>query len=153
MRIAVGSDFIGWELKATLMEQLRADSRVTGLEDLGVLSRDDKSDYPDIGFALARYVAAGKADRGLLICGTGIGMAISANKVLGIRAATTHDPYSLERAILSNNCQIICMGARVVTAELAKSLIAPWLAYTFDATGPSSSKVEKINALEREGLL
>lgn len=151
MRIAVGSDFIGWELKATLMELLKAHPRVTGLEDLGVASIEDKNDYPNIGFALARHIAAGKADRGLLICGTGIGMAISANKVPGIRAATTHDPYSLERAILSNNCQIICMGARVVTAELAKNLIAPWLEYTFDPTGPSSSKVDKINTLEREG--
>jgi len=152
VRIAVGSDFIGWELKATLIELLKAHPGVTALKDLGVASREDKSDYPDIGFALARFIAQGKADRGLLICGTGIGMAISANKVPGIRAATTHDPYSLERAILSNNCQIICMGARVVTPELAKSLISPWLEYTFDPAGASSSKVDKINALEREGL-
>lgn len=152
MRIAVGSDFIGWELKSTLIELLKADPRVRAIDDLGVDNREDKSDYPDIGFAVARYISKGKADRGLLICGTGIGMAISANKTPGIRAATVHDPYSLERAILSNNCQIICMGARVVTAELAKNLIAPWLEYTFDPAGPSGLKVEKINSLEREGL-
>lgn len=152
MRIVVGSDFIGWELKTILADLLRPNPLVTELVDLGVLSHDDKSYYPEIGHAVAKYISMGEADRGLLVCGTGIGMAISANKVRGIRAATTHDPYSLERAILSNDCQIICMGARVVTAESAQKLIAPWLSYTFDKAGPSSSKVDLISELEREEM-
>lgn len=153
MKIVVASDFIGVELRLALIKELEGNPHVSELIDLGVSSREDKTDYPDIGFALARYISEGKADRGLLVCGTGIGMAISANKVTGIRAATTHDPYSLERAILSNNCQVICMGARVVTIELAKKLIAPWLDYVFDASGPSSSKVDKINKLEQQEMM
>ncbi|MSO26073.1 MAG: RpiB/LacA/LacB family sugar-phosphate isomerase [Candidatus Nanopelagicaceae bacterium] len=148
MRIAVGSDFIGLELKTALVAALKPNPQVESLEDIGVLTQEDKRDYPDIGFALATKIAEGKADRGLLVCGTGIGMAISANKVQGIRAATTHDPYSLERAILSNNCQVICMGARVITVELAKLLIAQWLEYSFDSAGPSSAKVAKIDKFD-----
>jgi len=153
VRIVVASDFIGVELKAALAKELEGNPHVSELIDLGVSSHEDKTDYPDLGFALARYISEGKADRGLLVCGTGIGMAISANKVAGIRAATTHDPYSLERAILSNNCQVICMGARVVTIELAKKLIAPWLDYVFNPSGPSNSKVDKIYKLEQLGKL
>lgn len=100
--------------------------------------------------SLARKIADTQADRGLLICGTGIGMAISANKVEGIRAATTHDPYSLERAILSNNCQVICMGAKVITQEIAEKLISQWLSYQFDSKSPSNAKVQRISALEKE---
>lgn len=152
MRIVLGSDFIGLELKLALAELLASNPKATSVVDLGVLSPVDKTDYPDIAFAVAKHIAAGNADRGLLVCGTGIGMAISANKVAGIRATTAHDPYSLERAILSNNCQIICFGARVVTFEVAKTLITPWLEYKFDAKGPSASKVDKINKFEQPGV-
>lgn len=116
---------------------------------MGVNSMDDKTDYPNIGFALGEKIISGNADRGLLVCGTGIGMAISANKVPGIRATTVHDPYSLERAVLSNNCQVITMGARVIAPELALSLIKPWLDYVFDEQGPSASKVKQIIELEK----
>ena len=76
--------------------------------------------------------------------------AISANKVPGIRAATTHDPYSLERAILSNDCQVICMGSKVITRENAEKLISQWLDYHFDEKSPSYAKVKRINVLEAE---
>jgi len=150
MRIVVGCDSNGLALKDALVEILRQNPRVSSLEDLGVKSSDDVTVYPDIGFSLAKQIAQEKADRGLLICGTGIGMAISANKVVGIRAAVTHDPYSLERAILSNDCQVICMGAKVITRENAEKLISQWLDYHFDEKSPSRAKVERINALEGE---
>lgn len=149
-RIAVGSDFAGFELKEILKKYLAADPRVAEIIEIGVTSLEDKTDYPNIGFGLATKISEGSADRGLLVCGTGIGMAISANKVPGIRATTTHDSYSLERAVLSNNCQVICMGARVIAPELALNLIKPWLDYVFDEQGSSAPKVKRINELEKE---
>lgn len=149
-RIVVGSDFAGFELKELLKKYLQSDPRVSEVIEMGVTSLDDKTDYPNIGFALGEKIKDQKADRGLLVCGTGIGMAISANKVPGIRATTVHDPYSLERAVLSNNCQVITMGARVIAPELALSLIKPWLDYVFDEQGPSAAKVKQINELEKE---
>jgi ribose 5-phosphate isomerase B len=148
-RIVVGSDFAGFELKELLKKYLHSDPRVSEVIEMGVTSLDDKTDYPNIGFALGEKIKDQKADRGLLVCGTGIGMAISANKVPGIRATTVHDPYSLERAVLSNNCQVITMGARVIAPELALSLIKPWLDYVFDEQGPSAPKVKQINELEK----
>ena len=148
-RIVVGSDFAGFELKELLKQYLQKDPRVSEVIEMGVNSLDDKTDYPNIGFALGEKITSGNADRGLLVCGTGIGMAISANKVPGIRATTVHDPYSLERAVLSNNCQVITMGARVIAPELALSLIKPWLDYVFDEQGPSATKVKQIIDLEK----
>ena len=145
----MGSDFAGFELKELLKKYLQKDPRVSEVIEMGVNSLDDKTDYPNIGFALGEKITSGNADRGLLVCGTGIGMAISANKVPGIRATTVHDPYSLERAVLSNNCQVITMGARVIAPELALSLIKPWLDYVFDERGPSAPKVKQIIELEK----
>jgi ribose 5-phosphate isomerase B len=93
-------------------------------------------------------VKDGRADRALLICGTGLGMAISANKVSGIRAVTAHDSYSVERSVLSNNAQVLCIGQRVIGIELAKRLAAEWLGYIFDSTSKSAEKVSEITAYE-----
>lgn len=150
MRIVVGCDNIGVAMKEVLISVLNKDPRVSHIEDLGVKTVNDSTAYPDIGFAVANKIADSNADRGLLICGTGIGMAISANKVEGVRAATTHDPYSLERAILSNDCQVICMGSKVITQENAAKLISQWLDYQFDTNSPSHVKVQRLNALEQE---
>lgn len=144
----VGADFIGYPLKEVLKKELASNPKVSELLDFGVLSADDRNDYPNIGFGVAKAIAAGKADRGLLVCGTGIGMAIAANKVHGIRATVAHDPYSLERAVVSNNCQIISLGARVIAPEMALKLIGPWLDYEFDQVGSSSPKVKLLCDLE-----
>ena len=95
-------------------------------------------------------MADGKADRALLICGTGLGVAISANKTKGIRAVTAHDSYSVERAVLSNNAQVLCMGERVIGIELARKLAKEWLTYVFDRKSPSAAKVDDITDLEKE---
>lgn len=97
--------------------------------------------YPHVAIAAARLVAAGKADRALLVCGTGLGVAISANKVDGIRAVTAHDGFSVERAVLSNNAQVLCFGQRVVGLELARRLASEWLDYHFDQDSDSAAKV------------
>ena len=148
--IAVGADGLGRALKDLLADELRRDPRVREVRDLGVHATDDPTAYPSVGITVAGAVARGEADRALLVCGTGIGMAISANKVAGIRAAVAHDPYSLERSVLSNDCQVLCMGANVVAPALARSLVARWLDYRFDPKSASAAKVAIISRFELE---
>ena len=105
-------------------------------------------DYPDVAIELAERIAHGESDRGILICGTGIGMAITANKVPGVRAACCHDPYSAERARKSNNAQVMTMGAQIVAPTLAHVLVDHWLASEFGG-GRSAPKVAKIEALDK----
>lgn len=116
--------------------------------DVGSGEPTDKTPYPTRAAAAARLVAEGKADRALLICGTGLGVAIAANKVKGIRAVTAHDSFSVERSILSNNAQVLCMGERVVGLELARRLAKEWLGYEFDHQSASAKKVAEIDELE-----
>lgn len=148
-RVVVGSDRAGFEYK----EQLRADlltyPEVAEVIDVGVTDSVDL-DYPHIGVAAARMVAAGEADRALLVCGTGLGMAIAANKVPGVRAVTAHDSFSVERSVLSNNAQVLTFGQRVVGLELARRLLREWLTYTFDANTASARKVQEICTYEKD---
>ena len=149
LRIVVGGDDAGYAYKETLADLLRTHPRVASVHDVGVHA-DDHTDYPHVAVAAARKVAAGEADRALLICGTGLGVAIAANKVKGVRAVTAHDAYSVERSVLSNNAQVLCMGQRVIGIELAKKLVAEWLEHTFDAASPSRAKVDAMCAYEEE---
>jgi len=96
-------------------------------------------------------VANGTVDRALIFCGTGLGVAIAANKVPGVRAVTAHDGFSVERAVLSNNAQVLCMGQRVVGIELARRLVKEWLTYEFDETSASADKVRVIEKYEAVG--
>ncbi|WP_022873073.1 ribose-5-phosphate isomerase [Nesterenkonia alba] len=150
LRIVVGSDDAGYDYKEALRADFAADDRVSEVIDMGVGS-DEATPYPNIAIAAAEKIAAGDADRALLICGTGLGVAISANKVPGIRAVTAHDSYSVERSVLSNNAQILCMGQRVVGRELARKLAGEWLDYHFDPQSPSAAKVEVITGYEQTG--
>jgi len=144
-RIAIGADHAGVHLKDALGGHLA--DRGYEVIDLGTHGTD-RVDYPDFGAAVGRAVAGGDADLGLCVCGSGIGIAIAANKVPGIRAALTHDTYSAERAAKSNNAQIITMGARVIGPELAKAIVDTWLASEFDPKGASAANVEAINKLD-----
>ncbi|WP_028279226.1 ribose-5-phosphate isomerase [Arthrobacter sp. H5] len=151
LRIVIGNDEAGVEFKTALKTLMEADSRVESVLDVGVGS-DDSTAYPHIAVTAARKVAAGEADRALLICGTGLGVAISANKVPGIRAVTAHDSYSVERSVLSNNAQVLTLGQRVIGMELAKKLVDEWLGHRFDETSSSAAKVEAISSYEpKEG--
>jgi ribose 5-phosphate isomerase B len=148
LRIAVGSDDAGLSYKTRLADDLRSDPRVSEVIDVGV-SEDEDTHYPYVAVAAAQLVADGKADRALLVCGTGLGVAISANKVPGIRAVTAHDSFSVERAVLSNDAQVLCMGERVVGLEVAKRLAREWLDYRFDTSSASAKKVAAIGEYER----
>ncbi len=145
LTIVVGADNAGYPLKERLKAVLQSDERVAEVIDLGVDSPADDLPYPHVGFNAAQAVRSGQADRALLCCGTGIGVAISANKVQGIRATVAHDSYSVERSVLSNNAQVLCFGARVIAAELAEKLTREWLTHEFDDQSASAAKVALID--------
>lgn len=148
-RVVVGSDDAGYQYKQAIADDLRNDPRVDEVIDIGVHEGALKErSYPQIGLAAAQKVAAGEADRAVLVCGTGIGMAISANKVPGVRATVAHDSFSVERSILSNDCQVLTLGQRVIGLHLARRLVKEWLGYTFDPSTPSGAKVAVITDYE-----
>lgn len=154
-RIVMGADDAGLEYKEIIKADLEKDPRVDEVIDVGVHAGEHTA-YPHVGVAAARLVAEGKADRALLICGTGMGVAMAANKVPGIRASVAHDSFSVERLVLSNNAQVLTFGARVIGIELARRLAREWLGYTFDPNSASAEKVavfaqyEKTDASEGE---
>lgn len=147
LRIVVGADDAGFDYKEVLKDDLQNDPRVASVVDVGVAA-DGHTAYPHVAVAAARLIASGEADRALLVCGTGLGVAISANKVPGIRAVTAHDSYSVERSVLSNNAQVLCFGQRVVGIELARRLAREWLGYAFDSDSASADKVRAIEEYE-----
>ena len=150
LRIVVGADEAGLQYKDILKADLLADPRVGEVVDVGV-SEDEDTAYPHVAVEAGRLITAGKADRALLVCGTGLGVAISANKVPGIRAVTAHDSFSVERSVLSNDAQVLCFGQRVVGIELARRLAKEWLGYAFDPTSASAAKVAAIGEYETAG--
>lgn len=147
MKLAIAGDSAGAPLAKILADHLSGRS---GLEVSEVSTPPEGAEayYADLADRVAQGVLNGTYDRAILCCGTGIGVCLSANKVPGIRAAQTHDTYSAERAALSNNAQIITMGARVIGSELAKSVADAFLAVQFDPNGRSAGNVDAINALD-----
>ena len=147
MKIAVAGDAAGQPLVHVLHAHLGATPGLD-VEDASTPEDGMSEYYADHADRVAGKLLAGEFDRAILVCGTGIGMCISANKVPGVRATLTHDTYSARRAALSNNAQIITMGARVIGPELAKDIAETWLAETFDRTGPSARNVAAINVVD-----
>ena len=145
MKLAIAGDGAGAGLARILSDHLGATHQVTNLSDA---PQGAEEFYADLTDRVARGVLAGDYDRAILVCGTGIGVSISANKVPGIRAALCHDTYSAERAALSNDAQVITMGARVIGPELAKAVAEAFLAQTFDPAGRSATNVAAIDALD-----
>ena len=148
LRIVVGSDDAGFDYKEALKADLLRHPSVAEVVDVGV---DDRAHtpYPTIAIAAAELIASGRADRALLVCGTGLGVAIAANKVAGIRAVTAHDSLSVERSVLSNNAQVLTFGQRVIGLELARRLAREWLSYVFDETSASADKVAVLSEYEQ----
>jgi ribose 5-phosphate isomerase B len=148
MRVAIGADDAAYDLKEILKSHLAG--RGVEVVDYGVFDKSP-SLYPDIAVKVAEAIAEGKHTRGILMCGTGLGMAIAANKVPRIRAATCHDTYSAERARKSNDAQILTMGAWVIGPELAKTIVDAWLKSEFEGGG-STRKVARILEYEKKFL-
>ncbi len=152
MRIVLGGDSAGEPLITVLAEHLRKQ----GKHEIADLSQPepggDSEYYAEMTDRVVAKLKSGAYDRGILCCGTGIGVSISANKIPGIRAALTHDTYSATRAALSNDAHIITMGARVIGPELAKAIVDTWLANSFDPASASAPNVEAISKVERKYL-
>lgn len=146
MKVIVGTDANGTSARAVVREVLEE----RGVEVHDVSDESADVDYPDVADRVARAILAGEADRGILVCGTGIGMSIVANKVPGVRAALAHDPYSAERAIKSNNAQVLTMGALVIGRELIRTIVLTWIDAAWDAESPSAKKVRRIDELEED---
>lgn len=146
-RIVIACDDAAVEYKDVLARDLGSDLRVDEVIDAGV-SKGECIDYPHVAVRAARMISDGDADRGLFLCGTGMGMAISANKVPGIRASVAHDSFSVERLIKSNNAQVLTLGQRVIGIELARRLVSEWLGHDFDPSSPSARKVAALESYE-----
>lgn len=144
--LAIGSDHGGYELKQAIIELLQ--EREIAYRDMGT-SGDESVDYPDFADKVARAVAAGEARAGILICGTGIGMSISANKRSGIRAALVHDSYTARMAREHNDANILVLGGRVLSSDLAKQIVAVWLDSDYEG-GRHQRRLDKIAALEND---
>jgi ribose 5-phosphate isomerase B len=143
MKIAIGCDENSLDLKNALIDVLKA--KGVRYKDFGVFTKDPV-DYPDVAKSLVLELQNGNFDRGILVCGTGIGMAVCANKFKGIRAAVCHDLYSAQRAILSNDCQVLCMGSLIIGKSLAQEILKVWL--DIERNGGTAAKIKKIEQLE-----
>ena len=148
-RVVVAGDSAGVDYKDVIKADLEADPRIDEVIDAGITKGEDV-DYPHVAVKAARMIADGKADRGVFICGTGMGVAMCANKVKGIRASTAHDSFSVERLVLSNDAQVLCLGERVIGLELARRLAKEFFYYTFDPESHSAPKVAAICAYEED---
>ncbi len=146
MKVAIGSDHAGFRMKETIKMVLSR--RKIEFIDVGPDS-EDSVDYPDFAHKVARLVASGECERGILICGTGIGMSITANKVKGIRAAVAHNMFTARMAAAHNNANILCFGARVVPEDLACDMVESWLEEKFEG-GRHARRVDKISQIESE---
>lgn len=149
MKIALGYDDVGIELRNAIQEQLGTHAEIEFV-DMSAPAGDDTEYYADIAARVSQAVVDGEADRGILMCGTGLGMAMSACKVPGIRAATCHDVYSAERAIKSNNAQVLTMGSRVIGSESAKSVLEAWLNSEWEEGTRSEPKVKRMIEVEQK---
>ena len=149
MRIGIGNDHTALELKAEIIEFLKENGHEVvdyGTKEAGCC------DYPVYGEIVARAVVAGEVERGILICGTGLGISLAANKVKGIRAAVCSEPYTAKMSRAHNDCQVLAFGARIVGAELAKMIVDVWLNTEFEG-GRHQRRVDMINAVEAESKL
>ncbi|MBM6678918.1 MULTISPECIES: RpiB/LacA/LacB family sugar-phosphate isomerase [Faecalicoccus] len=145
MKIVIGCDEAAYKFKETIKQYL--ENKGYEVKDVGVYN-EEPSLYADTAERLCKEITAGTCKRGILCCGTGIGMAITANKIPGIRAAVAHDMFSLERMIKSNDCQVLCMGARIIAPQSAELLLDRWLEIEFK-DGPSTPKINRIMQIEK----
>lgn len=147
MRIAIGADHAGWPLKKELAAHLKAGGH--DVLDLGTSSADPV-DYPDYAAAVAEALRAGKAERGLVVCGSGAGACVAANKVPGIRASLCHDTYTAHQAVEHDDVNVLCLGARVIGGELAREIVDAWVAARFSGEERHRRRLDKVQALERK---
>lgn len=148
MRLVIGSDHAGWSLKGAVIEHVRS----LGHEVIDVGSYDDKPvDFPDIARQVAAKVTSGEAERGIMVCGTGVGASIAANKMKGIRAAVCHDIHSAHQSVEHDDVNVMCIGAQIIGPWLAKDLVASYLTAEFSTDEDFRRRVEKLHQMDAEG--
>lgn len=150
MRFACGFDHGGFPLRETVFAALRDGGHE--VLDLGASELDPGDDYPDFALAVARAIRAGEAERGILVCGSGAGVAVAASKVEGIRAAMAHDTYTAAQCVEHDNVNVLALGARVIGPEIATELVAAFAAATFSGEERHVRRLAKVDAIERDGL-
>ena len=149
-RIALGADHGGLSLKLDLHPWLEAEGY--SILDMGANEHDPDDDYPDFAVAVARAVASGDASKGIVICGSGVGASIAANKIPGVRAGVCHDTYSAHQGVEHDDMNVLCLGARIVGIEVAKELVAAFLGATFTGEERHQRRLQKVLDLERQSL-
>ena len=149
LHVALGTDHGGFALKNELISHIKEDHE---LVDMGAHTLDPHDDYTDYSKAVARAVVSGQAQRGIVICGSGVGACVAANKVVGARACVCHDTYSAHQGVEHDDINILCLGARVIGTELAKELVTAFLNARFSTKERYRRRLEKILAIERESL-
>jgi len=147
MKIAIGADHGGFHLKTQIAESMKRLGHE--VHDLGTYS-EEPVDYPDYARAVSKEILLKKADRGILICGSGVGACVAANKFPGIRAAICHDTFSAHQGVEDDNINILCLGARVVGPELAKDIVKVWLSSIFSEAERHRRRLAKVAEIERE---
>ena len=149
LRIAVGGDHAGFPLKKVVVELLG--NKVTKLIDCGTHD-ETSSDYPDFAIAVGREIISGRADRGILVCGSGVGVSVAANKIKGIRASICHDTYSAHQGVEHDDMNVLCIGARIIGPELAFEIIRAFLGAKYEPGERHARRLEKVMRLEADGL-
>lgn len=147
MNVAYGSDHAGWPLRERILAELRA--RGDAIVDCGPPEVVPGDDYPDVAAAVGRAVASGRADRGILVCGSGVGASIAASKLTGVRCALCHDPFSARQGVEDDDMNVMAMGARVIGPELAAELLRDFLEARFSGAERHRRRLAKIADLER----
>jgi ribose 5-phosphate isomerase B len=149
MKIAVASDHAGYPLKDLVVDLVGKLGHV--VVDLGAHQIDKDDDYPDYARYVGQAIQHGQADRGILLCGSGIGAGVAANKLKGVRAGVCHDAYSARQCVEHDDVNVLCLGARIVGISLAEDLIRTFLAATYSGGTRHARRLEKINAMEQAG--
>lgn len=149
MRLAVGADHAGFELKELLVPWLRSAGHT--VVDIGAHELDNDDDYPDFAAAVAETVKAGEAERGIIFCGSGVGASITANKVPSIRACVCHDTYTAHQGVEHDDMNVVCLGARVIGLDLSKDVISSFLGASFIPEPRFKRRLEKLIAVEKRG--
>ena len=150
MIVAVGADHAGYTLKGEIVGWLKEEGHQ--VNDLGALNLDPNDDYPDFAVAVASSVASGQSERGIVVCGSGVGACITANKVKGIRACLCHDIYSARQGVEHDDMNVICIGGRIIGIEIAKAVLRAFLAASFIPEPRFQRRLEKIIQIEENGL-
>jgi ribose 5-phosphate isomerase B len=148
MKIAIGCDHGGFNLKESLVRYLHGKGHE--VLDAGAVMPDPADDYPDFAKAVCDLILEGAAERGILICGSGVGASVTANKFPGIRAALCHDPFSAHQGVEDDNMNVVCLGARVIGEELAKELVSLFLGASFSGAERHLRRLGKIRSIEKE---